>query len=188
MEYVGVARRFVAVLVDGVLFVFMSLFVGLLTGGGYSHTSEGTHEFGVNSGPRSTLLALLLFFGYYVSCEALFGRTLGKRVMSLRVVSHDGAPIGLGAALVRNLLRIVDGLFFYLVAAISVWASPKRQRLGDRAAGTFVVHNSSEVARIRSAAGHHPGWRPDPSGRERASTYSEEDFRADLARAKRLAR
>ena len=44
-----------------------------------------------------------------------------------------------GAALVRNLLRLVDALFFYLVGAIFALASPRGQRLGDRAAHTLVV-------------------------------------------------
>jgi uncharacterized RDD family membrane protein YckC len=47
------------------------------------------------------------------------------------------------AALIRNILRIVDGLFVYLVGAILVWKSDKRQRLGDRVAHTVVVRASS---------------------------------------------
>lgn len=39
----------------------------------------------------------------------------------------------------RNVLRLLDGLFFYLIAAILVWTSRNRQRLGDRVAGTAVV-------------------------------------------------
>jgi uncharacterized RDD family membrane protein YckC len=36
-------------------------------------------------------------------------------------------------------LRLIDGLFSYLVAFITVLASAKRQRLGDMAAHTLVV-------------------------------------------------
>jgi uncharacterized RDD family membrane protein YckC len=39
------------------------------------------------------------------------------------------------------LLRIVDGLFSYLVAFIAVLISGKNQRLGDMAAHTLVVRN-----------------------------------------------
>jgi uncharacterized RDD family membrane protein YckC len=186
MEYVGVARRFVAVLVDGLVFLLLGLIFGLLTGGGYSTTSGGVHEIGVQAGTKATLLALLFFFAYYVFCETLFGRTLGKRVMSLRVVSENGVPIDLGAAVIRNLLRIIDGLFFYLVAAVSVWSSPKRQRLGDRAAGTYVVHDSPAAARIWHGA-DPPGRTPSATGGASPFTYSEEDFKSDLARARRFA-
>jgi hypothetical protein len=51
--------------------------------------------------------------------EGLFGWTLGKRVTGLVVLAEDGSPIDIRSALKRNLLRVVDGLFFYLVAAVA---------------------------------------------------------------------
>jgi uncharacterized RDD family membrane protein YckC len=42
-------------------------------------------------------------------------------------------------SLVRSLLRIIDGLFVYLVGAILVWRSDMKQRFGDRVAKTVVV-------------------------------------------------
>ena len=72
--------------------------------------------------------------------EAQFGATIGKRLIGLKVVKLDaGAPVDWQAAIVRNVLRLVDGLFFYLVGAIVVWTSGKKQRLGDRIAGTVVI-------------------------------------------------
>jgi uncharacterized RDD family membrane protein YckC len=50
------------------------------------------------------------------------------------------------ASIIRNLLRIVDGFFFYLVGAIVVWVSKGRQRLGDMAAHTLVVKTAAEPA------------------------------------------
>jgi uncharacterized RDD family membrane protein YckC len=67
------------------------------------------------------------------------GMTLGKRIVGIRVVDEEGDVAGFGAAIVRNLLRLVDGLFFYLVGAIFALTSPRGQRLGDRAAHTLVV-------------------------------------------------
>lgn len=58
----------------------------------------------------------------------------------IKVVSQaTGASPGIGAAAIRTVLRIIDGLFSYLVAFITVLASAKRQRLGDMAAHTLVV-------------------------------------------------
>jgi uncharacterized RDD family membrane protein YckC len=69
-------------------------------------------------------------------------RAGGQHAHGIRVVSEsDGQPPGLGRATVRTALRIVDGLFSYLVAFIAVLASPKRQRLGDMAAQTLVVRD-----------------------------------------------
>jgi len=42
-------------------------------------------------------------------------------------------------------VRLVDVLFFYLVAAIAVWTSKKRQRLGDMAANTIVVSTRASM-------------------------------------------
>jgi uncharacterized RDD family membrane protein YckC len=48
---------------------------------------------------------------------------------------------GVRAAAIRSVLRLVDGLFSYLVAFIAVLASAKNQRLGDMAAHTLVVRD-----------------------------------------------
>jgi uncharacterized RDD family membrane protein YckC len=78
-------------------------------------------------------------FGYYIVCEAATGATLGKRMVGIRVVGEDGEHVTFGARVVRNLLRVVDALFFYFVGFISAILSKRGQRLGDRAARTIVV-------------------------------------------------
>jgi uncharacterized RDD family membrane protein YckC len=160
MEYAGVTRRFVALVIDGFVLLGISVVVGLLAGGAYSTSTANSYDAGIQVDTGPMLAALALFFAYYVISEALFGRTLGKRILSLRVVSEDGSPISLGAAFLRNLLRLVDGLFFYLVSAIAVWASPTRQRLGDRAAHTCVVLDSGSTYLPRASA--MTEWRPPP--------------------------
>ena len=184
MEYAGVTRRFVALVIDGFVLVGISVVVGLLAGGAYSTSTANSYDAGVQVGNGPMFAALVLFFAYYVICEGLFGRTLGKRILGLRVVGEDGSPIYLGAAFLRNLLRIVDGLFFYLVAAISVWASPTRQRLGDRAARTYVVLDSGSTQLRRVSA--MTEWRPPPAYGGNVPIYTEDDFRSDVARAERF--
>ena len=66
--------------------------------------------------------------------------------MGLKVVTESGAPLEWNAAIIRTLLRIVDGLFVYLVGAILVWTSPTKQRLGDKVAKTLVVKKNQVVA------------------------------------------
>jgi uncharacterized RDD family membrane protein YckC len=60
-------------------------------------------------------------------------------MVGIRVVGEDGEHVTFGAALVRNLLRLVDALFFYLVGFLFALTSTRDQRLGDRAAHTIVV-------------------------------------------------
>jgi uncharacterized RDD family membrane protein YckC len=138
-ERVGVGLRFVAVLIDGAIFFLIGFLLALVSGGTYTSSTGGTHSAGFHVGNKSFVVLALVGFVYYVCCEVLAGGTLGKRVLGLRVVDGRGNSIAWGAAIVRNVLRIVDGLFFYLVGAVAIWSSPDRQRLGDRAAHTYVV-------------------------------------------------
>jgi uncharacterized RDD family membrane protein YckC len=184
MEYAGVTRRFVALVIDGFVLLGISVVVALVAGGGYSTSTANSYDAGVQVGNGPMLAALVLFFAYYVICEGLLGRTLGKRILSLRVVGEDGSPISLGAAFLRNVLRIVDGLFVYLVAAIAVWASPTLQRLGDRAAHTYVVLDSGSTYLRRVPA--MTEWRPPPAYGGNVPIYTEDDFRSDVARAERF--
>jgi uncharacterized RDD family membrane protein YckC len=42
-------------------------------------------------------------------------------------------------AFTRNILPVIDGLLAYLIGAILIWRSDKKQRLGDRIAKTVVI-------------------------------------------------
>ena len=142
LENAGIALRFVAVLLDAVvIFVPLGIVVGLLTGGGYADGGGGSSNVGVNVGGGAFWLVVALGVAYYVLCEAAAGATLGKRMVGIRVVGEDGEPITFAAAVVRNLLRLVDALFFYLVGVLFAATSTRGQRLGDRAAHTVVVRS-----------------------------------------------
>ena len=131
MEAVGVGRRAVAILIDTVLLFILGYIIAMATGG---TTGEG---FNLHGGPAFLWLGIGL--AYYIVMEAMWGATLGKKAMGLKVVKQSGEPIDWQASIVRNVMRIIDGFLFYLVGAIVVWVSKKRQRLGDMAAHTLVV-------------------------------------------------
>jgi len=80
----------------------------------------------------------LIHWGYFAGLEiAMGGRTPGKRVLELRVVTAEGGTPGAGALLIRNLVRTID-----LVAGVPLMAiDPLSRRLGDRLGGTLVVHD-----------------------------------------------
>jgi uncharacterized RDD family membrane protein YckC len=140
LDPAGVALRFVAILLDAVIVLFpLSIIVGILAGGTYSESGPGYWNGGVNVAGNAIWVWLALALGYYILCEALTCRTLGKRLVGIRVVDEEGDAIDLAGAVIRNLLRLVDGLFFYLVGALFAFSSPRGQRLGDRAAHTVVV-------------------------------------------------
>ena len=81
----------------------------------------------------------IAFMGLYSFTEGRWGTTLGKWLFGIRVWGTDLAPCGFGRALVRNLLRVVDGFFNFLVGTLLVALTENRQRLGDLAARTVVV-------------------------------------------------
>ena len=119
------------------------------------------------TGP-TTLLAIgsMLFFltrvPYYIVTELAWnGQTLGKRMMKIKVVSHDGRSLTTHAIVLRNLLKEAEiflpgtllltldaatpGLslmaFAWVVMAFLIpLFNPHRQRLGDLLAGTHVIH------------------------------------------------
>jgi uncharacterized RDD family membrane protein YckC len=86
------------------------------------------------------LLWAALSLLYYFASEAMTGRTLGKRLLGLRVAAADGGRAGAGQIAVRTIFRLLDGIGFYLVGLVVILASGRRrQRLGDLAARTTVV-------------------------------------------------
>lgn len=98
------------------------------------------------------IVLFVVFWGYPVVCEALYdGQTPGKRALSLRVVSADGAPIGWMASFVRNLMRTVDMLpFGYGAGLVASLADPWSRRLGDMVAGTLVIHAPRDRSRAQA--------------------------------------
>ena len=134
-------RRVLATIADGivlgVLLWVMSALFGTTSSASAANVSASLEGF-------SALIFFVLVFAYYVILEGYLGQTLGKMLFGIKVVREDtGRVPGIGAAAIRTVLRIVDGLFSYLVAFIAVLASSKNQRLGDMAARTLVVRKQN---------------------------------------------
>ncbi|MHB1161121.1 MAG: RDD family protein [Chloroflexota bacterium] len=132
LRHKGVGPRLAAALVDSILHFVFAWLVAAQTG--------NTTDSGFDLQGAPAFLTFAAWGAYFVLFEGLLGGTVGKLILGMRVVNGRGERPGLGAALLRNLLRIVDFLpLFYLLGAILVMTSKQRQRLGDRVAGTFVV-------------------------------------------------
>ncbi|HUP44314.1 MAG TPA: RDD family protein [Thermoanaerobaculia bacterium] len=86
--------------------------------------------------------AIGLMFLYHVILEGAAGTTLGKAMMALHVRSVDGRPLFL-AALIRNALRIVDSVGFYLLGFLFAMFTQRGQRVGDLVAGTVVMERAA---------------------------------------------
>jgi len=69
------------------------------------------------------------------------GQTLGKRILRLRVMDEQGLKLQFSQIALRNLMRIVDALpMLYFLGGPACFINTRRQRLGDLAANTVVVH------------------------------------------------
>jgi uncharacterized RDD family membrane protein YckC len=96
----------------------------------------------------------LLIVLYYPLLEGLTGFTAGKAVARIKVVDEAGGLPGIKKAVIRTLARLIEVnplLLGGIPAGIIVLVNKKRQRLGDIAAGTFVL-KTSNLPRIVSAA------------------------------------
>ena len=95
------------------------------------------------AGPMLIGVFLILWF-YPVLFETLNqGRTPGKSIMGLRVVNQNALPVGWLPSLIRNLLRVVDMFpILYGFGLVSMLLDRDFRRLGDRVAGTLVVHDA----------------------------------------------
>ena len=140
-----VGLRVVAALIDVVILAGVFVAMSIATGEaeiGSQTASDGTKTTGFNVNLTGWPFAwyLIIVAAYYVGLEALLQRTVGKMLTGLRVVSLDGDGLSLGQVVMRNVLRIIDGLpFLYLVGIITIAVREKRQRIGDIAAETNVV-------------------------------------------------
>ncbi len=79
----------------------------------------------------------LIFFLYWTVMDGLYGQSLGKMIMHLRVTKVDGSPIGIGHAALESfgkafflLLDFLIGLFLY---------PNKRQRVFNYLSETIVI-------------------------------------------------
>ncbi|MGH9605478.1 MAG: RDD family protein [Terracidiphilus sp.] len=144
----GIGSRFIALLVDYLIwfagaFVLGLLFVAVVSSvGAFSRISA---QWVVAVG---IFLVFLVNWGYFTLFEAFWnGQTPGKRVAHIRVIQRSGRAIGLFESMARNLVRYVDQFpGFYAVGVIAMFVTKQHQRLGDLAAGTLVVRDREEEA------------------------------------------
>src|SRR5258708_40339134 len=102
MEPVGVFRRAIAVIIDGILLMIVGYALAQVMGGA---TATG---FELQGGPAFIFFGIAL--AYYIVMEAVTGQTLGKMAMKLKVGKKDGAKIDWQAAHVPHPVRGNGGL------------------------------------------------------------------------------
>lgn len=130
-------RRAEALIIDGFLVAAVVGTLGYVAGTLLSESALGGLGGLILALQFGTPVGLLL---YQTGFEGYYGQTIGKRLRGVVVVRADGSRCTWGAAVVRNLLRVVDALpVFYVVGIVTAYVSSNQRRLGDLAGRTLVV-------------------------------------------------
>ena len=191
-DLAGAGTRGSAALLDVLVSTLMviGLTVGAVFVGGRLPAELATQLAGV-----AAFLILSSWVAYFVVLEWLWnGQTLGKRRSGLRVVGADGEPARFTAVLIRNLVRVIDFLPGYYALGVAVmFLTPRSQRLGDLAAGTYVVRAPKPQLDWLSLRTLGPAWSTLPAAQQpigssiRISGESQRLVREFVARESTLA-
>jgi uncharacterized RDD family membrane protein YckC len=126
----SVGDRILAYLLDQLILVAYSIAVGVLF---FNLGIEGEWVW------ISIIGFPWLFYGVLFEIF-MNGQTVGKRVLSIKVIRLNGTPATVGDFVLRWVFALVDfGLFSGAIAVVLIAAGGKGQRLGDLVAGTSVI-------------------------------------------------
>jgi uncharacterized RDD family membrane protein YckC len=153
-KYAGFWRRLVAYIIDNVIiniafFILLIIAVTSLVLGSMSSNSR-TWVADLVDPLRLSFTILIVFVFYFVLMMAYFtyfhgmkGRTPGKMMLGLQVLSTDGTPITFGIAFLRSVGYLVSSA---LLNIGFIWAAfdGKKQGWHDKIAGTVVIIRPQE--------------------------------------------
>lgn len=108
------------------------------------------------------IVPLVIYFFYHPVLELVMrGRTPGKRIAGVRLVTSNGEIPSGGAILIRNLFRLLDSLpAFYVIGLVCVMFTNRHVRIGDLAAGTLLVIDATESEKSLAVLGEATGTEP----------------------------
>lgn len=137
----GIAIRALSGILD-LLVAAVTLWVGLFVASAMTQNADQAIV-----GATMTVLLALVSVGLPTTMETLTrGRSIGKLATGLRTVRDDAGPIGFRHALTRALVGFVEiWALFGVPALVSGLVNSKGKRLGDFAAGTYVVRERVNI-------------------------------------------
>ncbi len=144
----GAGSRCLAACIDTLLIGLIQLAVGLVLlvlGSFFGSNLDDLNDVLLALG---AIVGFSMLWGFYLLFELRWsGQTPGKRLLGLRVIREGGRPLDFSASAIRNLVRVIDLLpFAYGLGVLSAFLDPHARRLGDLAAGTLVVRETSTVS------------------------------------------
>ena len=156
-------RLLAAVVIDGLLVMFLTFILVFtvtiiaMIGSPYESSED------MNFNAALAVTGIIVSMGYYVGFWAKSGQTVGKDLMGIKLVRHDGQPPGWAWAFVRYIGYIISGAVLSL-GFMWILIDKKRQGWHDKIAGTYAMdveygfENADDVDFVPSDPGMHWGW------------------------------
>ena len=127
-EYAGFWKRFLAVILDGILLGAVNWLL-----------SRGTGDFFGVKFLNISILSVVIGWLYYILMESSEKQaTLGKQAMRIKVTDMQGRRISFGRATGRYFSKWLSAAIFMIGYMMAGWTE-KKQALHDLIAGTLVV-------------------------------------------------
>ncbi len=140
LAFAGFWLRAVAFLVDFILLGVASLPALMILGplaAALDH-GDGNAVWMILIGVPIGITLLGLWIVYFPLAEALYGKTLGKHLFGLRVLTESGTRISAGQAILRRLPFYLE---IFVIDALFAPFTDKKQRAFDMVAKTVVVRD-----------------------------------------------
>jgi uncharacterized RDD family membrane protein YckC len=155
-KFAGFWRRFVAYTIDNIIiniifFIFaviitIAFVLGSMSANNLAWIADVTDLSRIT--PITLLIAafyIILSVAYFTYFHGIKGRTPGKMLVGLQVLSVDGTPIGFGTAFLRSVGYLVSSLLFTIPLGF-IWVAFDKRKQGwhDKIAGTVVIIRPDE--------------------------------------------
>lgn len=158
VHVIGFGRRFAAMVLDGIIVVFLSFILAMLIGMVDVFFGKGVLPWNLIIVLIMLLFSVFYFTGKWVQTS---GQTFGKLLLSIKVVSADGSPLTFRRMILRYFGYIVSGVVASLGFA---WIGIDKKRRGwhDMIAKTYVIHLDDDMPTDGNvdivSADHGRGW------------------------------
>ena len=141
IHVVGFGKRFVSMVVDGIIVVFVSFILALLIGMVDVFFGSGRLNWNL-----IIVLIMLLFSVFYFTGKWVVtsGQTPGKLLMRIKIVHADGSPLTYGKLFLRYISYILSGVAASL-GFIWIGIDQKRRGWHDLIAKTYVIQLDDDM-------------------------------------------
>jgi uncharacterized RDD family membrane protein YckC len=174
-KYAGFWRRFIAYMIDGsiisVIFIVLAFIAGVafvkgtISGGGALISDFENPEKMASLALWFWVASSLINIAYFTYFYGATGRTPGKMLLGLQVVSTEGKPISFGVAFLRSVGYMVSS-FVFCLGFIWIGFDKKKQGWHDKIAGTVVIIRNPEIQSEGLSIPDSPSPRAQPEKQE----------------------